>query len=148
MNPWILLVPSALALQVQAAQSFTNAPGISFVRVPAGTFVMGTRDLDAVVLELPDGNADTVRDETPAHTVVFPQGFYLGETEVTRAQWVEIMNTRPGPAPEWQRKDWRRLPVVSVSWFDVQAFIERLNRRDPAYHYRLPRACSHSVNRP
>jgi formylglycine-generating enzyme required for sulfatase activity len=138
MKKFALLLVITLASQVQAAESYTNALGMSFVKVPAGEFVMGSRDLDAVVLELPDGNEAAVRDETPAHRVVYPRGFYMGVTEVTREQWVEVMATRPGPESEWQRKDWRRLPVVSVSWFDVQAFIEALNKRDHEASYRLP----------
>jgi len=124
--------------QAQAAEPYTNALNMTFMKVPAGEFIMGSQDLDAVVLELPDGDESAVSDEIPAHRVVFPEGFYLGRTEVTREQWVELMATRPGPESEWQREDWRRLPVVSVSWFDVQAFISALNKRDPRASYRLP----------
>ena len=138
MKNFVLLILGALVFQTQAAESYSNALGMSFVKVPAGEFMMGSQDLDAVVLELPDGDEAAVRDETPAHRVVFAEGFYMGKTEVTREQWLELMATRPGPESEWQRKDWRRLPVVSVSWFDVQEFIEVLNKRDPGAHYRLP----------
>jgi len=138
MRLWFLLMAGVLAYQAQAAESFTNALGMSFIKVPAGEFMMGSKDLDAVLLELPDGDVESVRDETPAHTVVFPRGFYLGKTEVTRAQWTRLMDTRPGPESEWQREDWQRLPVVSVSWYDVQKFIEALNRHDSDVTYRLP----------
>lgn len=133
-----LLIISTLALPVQADQSYTNALGMSFVKVPAGQFIMGSQDLDEVVLELPDGDEVAVRDETPAHPVVFHKEFYMGKTEVTREQWLRLMATRPGPESEWQREDWKHLPVVSVSWFDVQAFIEALNKHDPEADYRLP----------
>lgn len=138
MKKFTLLMMSVFVFQAQAAESYSNALGMSFVKIPAGEFIMGSQDLDSVVFELPDGDESAVSDEIPAHRVVFPEGFYMGKTEVTREQWVALMATRPGPESEWQRKDWRRLPVVSVSWFDAQAFIAALNKRDPGGHYRLP----------
>jgi sulfatase modifying factor 1 len=47
---------------------------------------------------------------------------------------------RPGgPASgAWQRDDWRTLPVVSVTWLDVQHFIKALDERTPGITYRLP----------
>jgi len=121
-----------------AADTFRNDLGMQFIAVPAGTFTMGSQDLDEIIIEQPDGEAAMIRDETPAHTVAFEQPFYLGTTEVTQAQWLAVMETRPGPAAHWNRRDWKQLPVVSVTWYDTQAFIKAVNRRDKSLRYRLP----------
>lgn len=130
----------ALSLICLLAVSVTlhAAMPIDYVTVPAGEFVMGTRDIDAAVFELPDGNAGLIADETPARVVRISRPFGLSRTEITQGQWFDRMQSRPGPEAVWQRPDWRVLPVVSVSWDDTQRFIQRLNQTDSAYHYRLP----------
>ncbi len=131
---WLAMTaPTAWALE-----TYRNPLGMEFVALPAGSFIMGTQDLDEVILELPDGDAQQVLDETPAHRVEIAKPFYLGRTEVTQDQWLTVMNTRPGPADHWQHSDWRELPVVSVTWYDAQAFIRKLNELDRKVHYRLP----------
>ena len=121
-----------------AADTIRNDLGMHFVNIPAGTFTMGSQDLDEIIIGLPDGDAAMIRDETPAHTAVISEPFYLGTTEVTQAQWLAVMGARPGPAEHWDRRDWKQLPVVSVTWHDTQAFIKALNKRDGAFRYRLP----------
>ncbi len=95
--------------------------------IPAGKFVMGSppgkkRANDEVF--------KPAADEQPSHAVAL-KSFALGKYEVTQAQWVAIMGDNPsvnqGPT----------LPVDSVSWNDVQIFIQRLNTRT-GKHYRLP----------
>jgi sulfatase modifying factor 1 len=115
-----------------------NSLGMTFVSIPAGAFTMGTTDLDDVVFELPSGDVSQIKDETPAHQVIIGKGFYLGQTEVTQQQWLAVMGSKPGPASHWTRQDWQTLPVVSVSWFDAQAFIKALNQRELDKTYRLP----------
>jgi sulfatase modifying factor 1 len=119
-------------------EPLVNKEGMTFVAVPAGEFVMGTRELESAAMERPDGELAQVRDETPPHRVRFPEPFWLGRTEVTQDQWLKVMGTRPGPEAHWQREDWRALPVVSVTWFDVQQFITALEKRTPGVTYRLP----------
>lgn len=99
-------------------ESFVNSVGMTLVAVPAGTFVMG-------------GGADADPTEQPARQVsVAP--FYIGAHEVTQAQWAAVMGENPS-----KFKDPRR-PVEQVSWLDVQAFIQELNRREGTSAYRLP----------
>jgi sulfatase modifying factor 1 len=117
---------------------YRNPVGMTFVEIPAGYFIMGTANLDEATIERPDGEEAEIRDETPAHRVEFPKPFYLGATEVTQGQWLEIMDTKPGPEAQWTGADWQHLPVVSVSWHDVDHFAQRLHERDPGAHYRLP----------
>ena len=88
-------------------------------------------------MEHPAGDTSQLQDETPAHTVRIST-FLMGQTEVTQQQWLDIMDTRPGPEANWQRDDWQYLPVVTVSWQRVQDFIDTLNEKDERYRYRLP----------
>ena len=132
-----LLLSGTTQLAV-AAQSFTNTLGMSMQPIPAGSYTMGTVDLDEAVFEIPDGDADLIKDESPAHTVTFDAPFFLSATEITQGQWYDLMGTRPGPDEFWNRPDWRSLPVVTVSWNMTQRFIRELNDKEPGKNYRLP----------
>ncbi len=69
-------------------------------------------------------------DEKPVHTVCISD-FYLGRTEVTQKQWVDITGQNPSKI---QCDD---CPVTRVSWYDVQDFIKKLNEKTGMI-YRLP----------
>ncbi len=69
-------------------------------------------------------------DEKPVHTVCV-ENFYLGKTEVTQKQWVDITDHNPS---KFQCED---CPVERVSWHDVQDFITKLNEKT-GMNYRLP----------
>ena len=121
-----------------AAEAWKNSLDMGFVRISAGTFVMGNTQLDETAFELPDGDVQAIHDETPPHTVRISHDFWLGATEVTQSQWLRLMNSRPGPAAGWRRADWQRLPVVSISWNEAQRFIKKLNAVEKTHTYRLP----------
>ena len=101
-----------------------------FVPIPAGEFVMGNSHADEAVFELPDSDANLIRDNLPAHRIRITRGFLLGQTEVTQSQWRALMKNRPGPVECCRRADWADLPVAGVNWRDAQAFIARLNARE------------------
>jgi formylglycine-generating enzyme required for sulfatase activity len=103
--------------------SFTNSIGMGFVRIPAGTFMMGS----------PDADTEARDNEKPTHRVTISQPFYLGKYPVTQAQWEAVMGTNPS-----QFKGNPNRPVESVSWDDVQAFMRKLNEREGGGDYRLP----------
>jgi formylglycine-generating enzyme required for sulfatase activity len=105
---------------VQQAQEAAIDPAINmkFMKIPAGEFIMGS-----------DNGND---DEKPVHNVQITKDFELGKYEVTQAQWKSIM----GSNPSYFRGD--DLPVETVTWEDVQKFIEVLNSRSERYNYRLP----------
>lgn len=133
MRYWIL------ALIWYGAMAWAAEPAdIELIQIPAGTFQMGTMDIEAVRFEVPEPGALNIDDETPAHRVTISRPFWLGRTEVTQAQWLAAMGTRPGPDDHWQRSDWRTLPVVSVSWHMAQSFIAKLNQSQNHWVYRLP----------
>jgi formylglycine-generating enzyme required for sulfatase activity len=92
---------------------------MTFVRIPAGEFRMGSTD----------GHAD----ERPVHTVRISQPFYLGIHAVTQGQWEAAMGNNPSRFTGDPNR-----PVERVSWEDVQEFIGRLNAREGHTLYRLP----------
>ena len=84
--------------------------GMEFVRINAGSFMMGS------IIGEPDRNPNE-----RLHKVTIAQDFFIGKYPVTQAQWQSIM----GYNPSQFRGD--RLPVERVSWIDVQVFIEKLS---------------------
>jgi formylglycine-generating enzyme required for sulfatase activity len=155
----LLLAASLLAGQAEAAPkkkaaassaaarpiaSFTNSIGMVFVKVPAGSFTMGTE----VNCQKPDAfstsaaydkcMASISADETPARTVTISNDFWIGQFEVTQAQWYAVMGNNPSEfKSDKVGEDSRNFPVENVSWNDVQQFISRLNAKD-SKQYRLP----------
>ena len=77
---------------------------------PPGTFMMGSA---------PD-EADRDDDEQQ-HEVTLSHGFWMLETQVTQGMWVSVM----GNNPSHFKGD--KLPVESVSWYDCQEYITKLN---------------------
>ena len=70
--------------------------------------------------------------EKPVHKVCVDD-FYMGKYEVTQGQWKEIMGN-DNPSHFQQGDDY---PIESVSWNNVQEFIEKLNKQS-GMNYRLP----------
>ena len=60
------------------------------------------------------------------------RNFAIGKYEVTQKQWKQIM----GENPSYFKGD--NLPVESVSWNEVQVFLQKLNAKYPNCNYRLP----------
>jgi formylglycine-generating enzyme required for sulfatase activity len=104
----------------RAGTIITNAVGMAFAWVPAGTFLMGS----------PPQERDRRDDETP-HAVSLTGGFYLGVYPVTQSQWRSVMGANPSRFPGDDR------PVECVSWQDCQDFCARLADKD-GRSYRLP----------
>jgi formylglycine-generating enzyme required for sulfatase activity len=83
---------------------------MEFRLIQPGTFTMGS----------PSNEAGRTNDETK-HQVTISSPYYMGVYEVTQKQYRELMHENPS---EFQGDD---LPVESVSYEDVQQFIEKLN---------------------
>lgn len=129
-------VPSASTTTVMDAlpinkEQFTNSLGMTFVKIPAGKFMMGT----------PPNEVPKVDELEKLHEVRMTKEFYMQTTEVTQGQWKKIMGNNPS---EFQNCD--NCPVENVSWYDAQDFIRKLNPKlrqesnkpQGAYKYRLP----------
>ncbi len=94
-----------------------SARPMRFICIPAGSFLMGSTDTER----------DRESDETPIHTVTFANDFFMGETEVTQAQWLALMRSLPGPIPGEDGGEGNNFPVYNVCWNDCQEFIGALN---------------------
>lgn len=116
----------------ESAKYFTedlgNAIALDMVKIPAGTFLMGTED-----------TSQRDEDEKPQHQVTIPS-FYMGKYEVTQRQWKAVAampqidrELKPDPS-RFKGED---LPVESVSWFDAVEFCARLSKAT-GREYRLP----------
>lgn len=99
---------------------FTNSIGMKFVLIKAGTFWMGS----------PDNERGRNSDETK-HKVTLTKDFYFQTTEVTQAQYEEIMASNPS--------DFKgdNLPVEQVTWNDAVEFCKKLSVKE-GKAYRLP----------
>ncbi|MCX7018286.1 MAG: SUMF1/EgtB/PvdO family nonheme iron enzyme, partial [Candidatus Sumerlaeota bacterium] len=97
------------------------ALGLEMVRIPPGAFDMGSQP----------NETNREIDEGPVHRVTL-DGFWLGKTEVTQAQYAKIMGTNPSSF-----KGDGNLPVESVSWNDAVLFCQKLTQKS-GKNYRLP----------
>ena len=93
---------------------FEALPDFRMVWIPAGRFTMGS----------PESEEGHQFDEGQVH-VELTNGFWIGETEVTQAQWQAVMRSEP-----WLNRHWATnnddSPAVYISWDSAMEFCERL----------------------
>ncbi len=122
------LVALSVFLSVEAAANekvFINSLGMEFIRIPAGTFEMGSP------------SSDPLRDNREVrHKVTISKDYYMQATEVTLAQWRQLMGKGLFRFFE-RRKGDPQLPVSRTCFHDAMSFIERLNALGEG-RYRLP----------
>ena len=103
-----------------------TVPGLNLKLVPIkpGTFDLGSTNGDS--------------DEQPVTHVTLTQGFWMGATEITQAQWGALM----APSSTFAGA---QLPVTGEDYYSAQVFCDRLTEREKAagrlpegYAYRLP----------
>lgn len=87
-----------------------------------GTFLMGS----------PDSEPERFDSET-LHQVTLTQGYWLAETTCTQALWQAVMGENPA---EFNAD--KNNPVETVSWDDVQNFLQQLNTLIPGLEAKLP----------
>lgn len=124
----------------------TNSIGITMVTIPSGKFIMGScqqNDKEAILGESrclnPDRDARS--EETPQHQVSV-NAFQMGKTEVTLGQFKRFIKaTGNAQLISYDfiqyNSHGEESPVVMVSWYDAQAFINWLNEKEGG-GYRLP----------
>jgi sulfatase modifying factor 1 len=90
--------------------------GYALVRVPPGTYVMGS------------GRSDVERE----HRVTFTRAYAIGAVEVTQGLWTRVTGENPSNFAACGEA----CPVERVSWCDAVVFANELSRREgltPAY---------------
>ncbi len=95
----------------------TNRIGMKLVWIGPGEFMMGSHN--------GKGNVK------PVHQVKITKGFWLGQYEVTQAQYEKVMGTNPSSFKGDNN------PVESVSWEDAMAFCKKLGELE-GKTYTLP----------
>ena len=132
-------------IDLAPAEHFSNSLGMEFVKIPAGSFMMGFRDSPEVVLkrigDYFQKSAVWAEDETmslveeyPPHLVVISKPFFMQTTEVTRAQWLKVMDKNYACDFSFPNR-----PVIVTYLRELNEFIAALNRRDKGkIRYRLP----------
>lgn len=97
-----------------------NSIGMRLAYIPAGEFMMGS-----------EVDEKGRQDEEYQHTVKLTKAFRIGVTEVTQAQWREVMGNNPS---NFKGDD---LPVEKISWNSVTAFCKKVSEKE-GKTYRLP----------
>ena len=118
----VLLIGFSSNAEAQRQGETRVFDGMEFVWVPAGEFRMGSTSSEAE------------DNEQPVTQVRISRGFWLGQHEVTQAEWQGVMGSNPSYFDECGPN----CPVETVSWNDAQEFIGSLNGRAGGNRYRLP----------
>ena len=93
---------------------------LEMVWIEPGSFTMGSEEVWVTPRE-----------------VTISQDFYLGKYEITQEQWQAVMGTAPwSSAPSDYQGP--RHPAIGLTWYDAQAFAQRLNDYFGEDAYRLP----------
>jgi formylglycine-generating enzyme required for sulfatase activity/tRNA A-37 threonylcarbamoyl transferase component Bud32 len=105
--------------------AIANSIGMKLRLIPAGDFLMGSPTTE------PGRSYDEFQ-----HRVTLTKPFYMGETEVTQAEYQQVMGTNPSSFKGPQN------PVERVSWDDAMEFCRKLSglpaEKAAGYEYRLP----------
>jgi formylglycine-generating enzyme required for sulfatase activity len=88
--------------------------GLTFALVQPGRFTMGS--------PLTEAGRD---DDEVEHTVTLTRPFLLQTTEVTQAQWAELMGDQPA-----HHKNCPQCPVESVSWWEAVTWLNARSARE------------------
>lgn len=112
------------------SELYINSIGMEFSLIPAGSFVMGSPDGTGDTSHRPVNNEELDRANSERqHIVNISKNFYMQTTEVTQAQYLQVMGNNPahfsvsGPGADCGLD----CPVERVSWNDAQNFINALN---------------------
>ncbi len=121
---------SGAAKTRSAGEVFVNALGMTFVWVAPGAF----------------------HREKPSHRVTLTSGYFISARPVTNEQWRKVMGKELDERVRWPHHyvshltfgqgidvgtAWPENRVHYVSWFDCQAFVEKLRQID-SWRYSLP----------
>src|SRR3954471_24134919 len=103
----------------------------AFIRVPDGSFLLGTpeRDLSALAKAY-GGTRESYREESPQHALALP-AFEIARIPVTNGLYAAFVAATGAHAPSTWRApqppaELHDHPVVDVSWDDANAFCEWL----------------------
>ena len=105
---------SARTLTLKLAKGMT----MNLVRIPAGRFTMGS----------PGTEKGRKSNEGPQRRVTIGKSFYMAVTEVTQAQWTEVMGTTPWKGKQHAKAGADRAASY-ITWHSANAFCEALSKK-------------------
>ncbi|HOL96702.1 MAG TPA: formylglycine-generating enzyme family protein [bacterium] len=108
-------VPPPVTITVPLSGLPAGAKPLEMVLIHAGTFTMGS----------PADERSRYPWEWLPHQVTLSHDFYIGQYEVTQAQWEAVMESNPS-----HFHDKPNHPVEQVTWLDCAAFCNRLSERE------------------
>ena len=132
---------------------------MEFVRIPHGTFLMGSPDSDKDAgggdydvpgdgfthIASPDSDKDAGGGDKPQHEVTITKDFYLGKYLVTQEQYKAVVGENPswfsasgGGKDKVAGLNTTRFPVEQVSWEDAQVFCQKLSEKSHHWKAALP----------
>ena len=121
-------------------REIANSIDMRFVFVPPGTYTMGLPD---------EGATHNYPADVPPHDVSISRSLYMGQYEVTQAQYERVMGINPSwfvSQPEnafnFSEEEIGRRPVENITWHEAVEFCQRLSALDDEQQsgrtYRLP----------
>ncbi len=124
--------PAPLTAVRPISTEISAADRMVMVYVPAGEFLMGSKDTDP--------GASNYENEKPQHTV-YLDAFWIDQTEVTNAMYAQCVKAdvclRPYPTESnthpfyYGNPQYDRYPVIYVSWDDAQTYCSWAGKRLP-----------------
>ena len=133
---WKGLKQKTVVLKKVEFTGVVTLPGgvqLKMIRVEPGSFMMGSEN----------GSSD----EKPVHRVTLTKPYYLGETEVTQAQWRAVMGTTVEEQRDKANTSWPlrgvgdNNPIYYVNWHEAITFCQKLNdegRAPRGWQFTLP----------
>ena len=122
----------SLGLPIEKEVVLPGGAAISFQFIPPGEFYMGSTEQEidqyrAQSESYDDGwGLSQLPTEGPRHRVRISKPFYLSQFEMTRAQWASITGSDPTNR-SYHKGDPSLMPVVEISWNDIQEMLANLN---------------------
>jgi len=84
--------PSRTSLGAEPANPITNSIGMKLTLIPAGDFMMGSRETPEELAKAFGEKPEWFTNEQPSHRVRITKPFYLGAHEVTRGQFRQFVD--------------------------------------------------------
>ncbi|MGY8771379.1 MAG: formylglycine-generating enzyme family protein [Pirellulales bacterium] len=113
--------------QLELGPPLANSANMIMVPIPAGEFMMGTKEKKE--------NPQT-KPETPQHRVKISKPYYMSAFEVTQGQYEAVMSEKP-----WAGKplvqEGENYAATYISWKKAAEFCRKLSEQENA-NYRLP----------